>query len=175
MVIDRSMGGFRVGGIFEFIIPVLTIIVSVILSILPYGALGSIPLAPLLGLIALFFWSLYRPGLVPPFLVFAIGLYHDLLTTGPLGLWALTYVIFSGYFVEQRSFFVGKTSSELWVAFLLGLFVSLIVVWGISCLYYLKLLSPIPIVVQGVMTLLLYPVWTRVLMIFHRMGSSHLL
>lgn len=175
MVIDRSMGGFRIGGVFELIIPLLTITISVIVSLLPYGALWSVSLAPLLGLNAIFFWSLYRPGLMPPLLVFIIGLYHDLLTTGPLGLWALTYVIFSGYFVEQRSFFVGKTSSELWIAFLMGLVISLIAVWGISCLYYFEMLSPIPILVQGMMTLLFYPVWTRVLMFFHRMGSSHLL
>ena len=171
MVIDRSTHEFRLSGIFEAFVPLITTLVSIMITLLPIGSSPSMPYMPALGLISLFFWAMYRPSLLPPLVVFFIGLYHDLVSAGPLGLWTLTYLVFYGYFVERRTFYVGRTFQSLWFAFLVGVLIAGFVVWAVSSLFHMQVLSPLPVFVMGAVTLVAYPVWTRVLMIFNRMLS----
>jgi rod shape-determining protein MreD len=70
----------------------LPIVVTLLLTIvvcLPWGgppwsetALAALPAA------SIYYWSLRRPQLMPAVLVFACGLLLDVLTHGPLGIWA---------------------------------------------------------------------------------------
>ncbi|XBQ15370.1 MAG: rod shape-determining protein MreD [Oceanicaulis sp.] len=46
-----------------------------------------------LPLIVLFLWSFKRPGLVSPIALLIAGLLQDLVTGGPLGVWALAYLV----------------------------------------------------------------------------------
>jgi len=169
MVIDRSSDGFRLAGVFQVFVPLVTTLVSVLLTQLPFGSWAGFSVTPALGLVALFFWALFRPSLLPPLLVFFIGLYHDLLSAGPLGLWTLTYLVFYGYFVERRTFYVGRTFQSLWFAFVVGVVIAGFVIWAVSSLFHYSLLSPVPVITQGLATMLVYPFWARVLMIFNRM------
>jgi rod shape-determining protein MreD len=47
---------------------------------------------PLLPVVAIHYWSLRHPGLVPEWYVFLAGLLLDVLTHGPLGYWPLVYL-----------------------------------------------------------------------------------
>lgn len=44
-------------------------------------------------LIALFIWSIRRPGLVSPLLLLLVGVLQGLVTGAPMGVWAIAYLI----------------------------------------------------------------------------------
>ena len=73
------------------LVPTLSIVMLLILMtapvVLPWPAL------PQLGLIAVFVWATFQPGLMPPWLGFAIGLVADLLFGLPLGVEALLFAM----------------------------------------------------------------------------------
>lgn len=77
----------------DFILIPLTLVLSLIL----YAAPSRIPTGPhvslLLPLITLFIWSVRTPTLTPPWLIFLTGVAQDLLSGGPMGVWALAYLI----------------------------------------------------------------------------------
>ena len=70
-------------------VPALFTGLLVLLAILPWGGPEwSDLMLLLLPVAAIYFWSTRRPILMPPPLVFLTGLILDVLTHGPLGLWA---------------------------------------------------------------------------------------
>lgn len=79
----------------------------------PFSGLVKIPLM----LIAIYYWSIYRPTLIPIVLVFTAGLLTDLLLAGPLGFSALIYVVLQWLVVDQRSFLLGQSFLVVWFIF----------------------------------------------------------
>src|SRR5271165_971718 len=60
-------------------------VVLMLLTLTPFGFADQAQLLPAIALTSVWFWSLYRPLQMPPFVVFAIGLLLDLLGYLPLG------------------------------------------------------------------------------------------
>jgi len=84
----------------------------------PYP-LSALLHAPLL-LIAIYYWSIYRPALLPSWLVFGIGLVLDLLTGLPfLGFNAVLFLLCRLAVIDQRRFLTGQTFSVIWLGFCL--------------------------------------------------------
>lgn len=73
--------------------------------------------APLL-LIVLFYWSVFRPTLVPPPLVFCAGLVFDLLAGMPLpGLTAILLLVVRLGVVDQRRYLMGQGFVLIWLGY----------------------------------------------------------
>ncbi len=79
----------------------------------PLGVLTKIPFI----IIIIYYWSIYRPTLVPPILVFAAGLLFDLLSAAPLGLNAILLLAAHWIIADQRRFFMGQPFIVIWLAF----------------------------------------------------------
>jgi rod shape-determining protein MreD len=73
--------------------------------------------APWLPLIPVYFWALLRPDLARAASAFAIGLFQDFVSGGPLGVWALTYLIAFAVLAPQREAFSGQTGGAVWIGF----------------------------------------------------------
>lgn len=78
----------------KVIIPVLTLAALTLIAALPWGLSSQnrfvLPLLPVVGI---HYWSLRHGPLVPEWCVFLAGLTLDVLTNGPLGYWALIYLL----------------------------------------------------------------------------------
>jgi rod shape-determining protein MreD len=75
-------------------LPLVVTLLLIVVVCLPWGgppwsetALMLLPAA------SIYYWSLRRPQLMPAVLVFACGLLLDVLTHGPLGVWALAALV----------------------------------------------------------------------------------
>ncbi len=68
-------------------------------------------------LMAVYYWSIYRPGLIPPWLAFGSGLLLDLLSGAPLGLNAALFVLCRMAVVDQRRFLFGQGFAMIWLGF----------------------------------------------------------
>jgi rod shape-determining protein MreD len=132
------------------------------LSMLPLGLSNGLIVTPAFALMAVFYWALYRPDLMPPSGVFLIGLYHDLLSAGPLGLWTFVYLVSYGLILSQRLFFIGKAFFAIWFGFGAIAVLSGLVAWVVGSLFYWTPLSPVPALAQAVLSFFLYPIFARI-------------
>ncbi len=152
----RSLGSRIIRGP-AMLVPMLVTTFCVLATVLPYGSLQGIPLAPLFPLAAIFFFVLTRPTLMTPLGIFAVGLFHDLISGGPLGLWVLVYE--ATYLVTStlRVFFVGRAAGEAWLGFILVVVVAAFLIWLIASLFFQTAVAFVPIAGQAMVTALVYP------------------
>lgn len=63
---------------------------------------------PSFMLMAIFYWSIYRPTLIPSWAVFLMGLILDLVSGLPVGLNACLFVVIQRILIDQRLTFAGQ-------------------------------------------------------------------
>ncbi len=136
---------------------VLVIIAATPLRIPDFG-----PIAPNVGLIAAYYWGIYRPDLFPASAAFALGLWQDVLAGTPLGMNAVVLLAMHWFILGQRRFFQGKTFAVVWWAFALVATAATLLLWLTSMAYHGRLLDAAPAAFQGLLTLALYPFLTWV-------------
>lgn len=137
---------------------------------LPYAGL----MKPHLVLMAVYYWAIFRPTLVPPALCFALGLVMDSLAGLPLGMNAIVLVVVRWLVSDQRRFLMGQPYVTLWAVFGLVMVLSACLEWG---LYGLKDMAwtPFPrMMIQAAVSICLFPFVTVLLIAVHRIlpGSS---
>ncbi len=78
----------------RMIIPVLSVALLTIAAILPWGLPTDYRFVlPLLPIVAIYYFTLDGDAWLPEWVVFLAGLLLDVLTQGPLGYWALVYLV----------------------------------------------------------------------------------
>lgn len=75
-------------------------------------------------LMALYYWAIYRPRLLPPTFIFIIAIAQDVIEYTPLGLHALLYLPLFVFLRRQRRFFYEQPFLVVWFGFvaITGLF-----------------------------------------------------
>ncbi len=147
--------------VFRGTVPSLVTLLLVFLCVLPYGIPGLSKVMPLLPVISIYFWSIYRPELTCLTCHFFIGLLQDILVGSPVGLSAATFIGIYAAVHYQRQFFHNKTFVVLWASFALLLVVVLSINFAIIALYNLSFFPLFPVCLQFLLTIALYPVLTR--------------
>ena len=140
--------------------PALVTLALVLATQLPYGIPHFAQVTPFFALMAVFYWSIYRPEKLPPPAVFAIGVVQDMLGGGPIGMIALMLLGVYGVGVSQRRFFLGKSFLVEWCGFVVIGAGAVAAAWFVASLYYATLLDPRPLIVQALLTVALYPCMT---------------
>lgn len=133
---------------------------------------GAVPLhaqtlqavAPSLPLIAVFYWTLYRPDLMPAVCVFFIGLLQDVLCGLPLGVGAGVLVCVHAAVDTQRAFFIGKSFGVVWLGFAVVAGIALMLQWLIVCAWYGTLVTPDRSFFQALTTIGTFPLVSWVLL-----------
>ncbi len=83
----------------------------------PVGIGGIDVPMPWLPLLPVFFWGLLRPDLARAIAAFCVGLFQDLVSGGPLGVWALAYLVAFAVVAPQRDALAGQSRSAVWIGF----------------------------------------------------------
>ncbi|MDB9704530.1 rod shape-determining protein MreD, partial [Rhodospirillales bacterium] len=89
--------------------PFALTLMLLVINAIPFHIPGFAQVAPLLPLIGIYFWAVYRPDLMPAAAVFLIGILHDFLSGLPVGVSVLIFLVVLGAALAQRSFFFGKS------------------------------------------------------------------
>ena len=127
-------------------------------------ALVNVPLgvgawaAPWPDLVAcvMFFWTIHRPGAVPPLMLLIVGVLRDLLAGGTLGAGALPLVL-CGAVVRAAAGPLGfATFPVRWLAFALFASALLLGEWALTGAARLSMPPVQPTVAQIVVTVLVY-------------------
>lgn len=151
----RHAGEFR--RVLSNAIPTASAVIVVIMGVAPSGVTNMGPVTPFFTVAVIFFWVLARPSLMPPASVFAIGFIQDILSGGPVGLWALTLLIVEFFSLSERKLLLGQSYLINWLGFASIVLIAVLSVWAGACIFYGMLLSPSPVLVQGMLTVLVYP------------------
>jgi rod shape-determining protein MreD len=165
--VDRLSG--IIGGRFiAAIIPVLFGLIGAFAANLPISFLGSWIPAPLLSLMAVYFWCLVRPDLMSPAWAFLIGLVEDILSGGPPGVWAAAYVATYAVINRQRDAFAGLSGWGAMLGFATAALVACATAYVVISFYHWRLLPLSPVVSEFAMTVLCYVPAAYVLGAVHR-------
>ena len=132
-----------------------------VLTIIPLRIPDFAPVTPALTVIAVYYWSIYRPDLLPMAAVFGVGLFQDALAGTPLGLTSLVLILVQYVVIAQRRFFHSKTFLVEWWGFMLVAPVAAFASWLLASLYFAALVAPRPLGFQLLLSVALYPclVW----------------
>lgn len=153
----------RFAGPLRSLAPFVISVIFVMLSALPLHLPGYGQIAIEVGLVTVFYWTVYRPDLFPSAAALALGLWQDILTGSPLGLNALILLLANWAIVSQRTFFHGKSFSVVWWGFSIVAVITALLSWVVFCLLNFSLISPLAVMFQALLTIGAFPFMAWVL------------
>ena len=156
-------------GLINRLMPTLTAVTCVIASVVPAHLPSFVTLTPAFTLMAVYYWTLHRPDLLPFAAVFGIGLLADLLEGAPLGVSPLVLLLAYALVLSQREHLLARSFTVIWMGFLALAAAAAALEWGVVSLFYGMLLDARAFVFQGVLTVAAYPVVSYLLARAQRM------
>lgn len=145
-------------GLINRLTPSLTTLFCVFASVAPAHLPALTVASPVFTLMAVYFWTLHRPELLPFPTVFIAGLLLDMLEGAPLGISSMLLLLAHGLVLSQREHLVMRRFAVVWVGFLVVVATAEALEWGVVSLFYGMLLDVRAFLFQGVLTVAVYPV-----------------
>ena len=144
------------------VLPALIVLVAVIVCAIPWGLPdGATFILPLVTATPIFYLAAQAEHGVPVWLAFLAGLATDILTAGPLGYWALIFLLTHSLAKAYRQTNTRGSFAGLWLGFALSLVVVAALGWALASLYFVRFIDWRPMVIGVVSATLLFPlvVW----------------
>lgn len=138
-------------------LPAATTLLAALISVLPVHIPGYAALTPVFTLMAAYHWTIYRPDLLPPLALFAIGLAEDLLAGSPIGINALLLLLSRSAVLGYRRHFVNRSFAFVWAGFALLTVMALFGLWALHCILSLGLSDFRVTVIRAVLTVAIFP------------------
>lgn len=153
---------------FRLLVPVALLAFLFLLSVvaLPFPVVHSIK--PAWVLMAIYYWSVFRPTLMPPSLCFFTGLLLDFISGLPLGVNAVIFTLAQWVVRDQRRFLMGQAFFTIWCVFALVAGLSLVLQWGLYGLVQFTWTSLTPVMVNLLATILLFPLVSLAMLAVHK-------
>jgi rod shape-determining protein MreD len=146
------------------IVPLLSTLVFVLVSVVPLQIPGFAAVTPSFALMAVFHWTIYRPDLLPISAVFVLGLLLDLLNGSPyLGVSALMLLVARTAVLVERRHVVNRSFAVLWGGFLVLAFGTFAFGWAFVSALRGEVLVTRPFIFQALLTVACYPVGSYLL------------
>lgn len=134
---------------------------------IPIGTAYVQLLKPVLPLAAIYYWSLYRPDLMPAPIAFVLGLLYDILSGAPVGVHAVVFVVLHAVVNKQRRFLIGKSFAINWMGFTAVAVGAFAAVWLLTSIYYATPVDPPGLLFQTLTTVVVFPIVFWVLLRCH--------
>jgi len=138
-------------------IPFFVSLLLILAATLPYGLPKSSLAAPVLALISVYYWSVFRPELMPAGAAFLLGLLVDVLSGGPPGLNALVLILVHWAASGQRRALAGKSFAVGWLGYLLIAAGAAVINWFFASLFHTTAIESVPLVVSHAIGTAAYP------------------
>jgi rod shape-determining protein MreD len=156
---QREAGGFP-----SNLVPFLTTLVFVFLSVVPLHIPGFAVVAPAFALMAVYHWTIYRPELLPPLAVFVLGLLLDFLNGTPyVGVSAASLLLAQWVLMSARRFFINRLFPTLWAGFLVIAIAVISFEWALVSALYRQALGPRPFLFEAILTVASFPLGSYLL------------
>lgn len=123
-------------------------------------------------LTSVFFWTLYRPAALPAPVVLILGALLDLIGNSPLGLWAVLLLLNQAVILALRRVLAKQGFFLVWLALAASMVGTSGLEYLVRSLLVLQFLPIWPVVIQGVIGILLYPLSAPLLIRAHRGAAA---
>lgn len=151
------------------LLPLICTLVVVLLSAVPTRLPLVSMVAPSLTLIAVYYWTIYRPDLLNGFFILLLGLLQDLLIGSAPGVNSFVLLLAYLLVVSQRRFFHGKSFSVVWWGFMLIAFGAAVISWVANFILSGQWIDPTGSGIGLILTILLYPPLAAILSQAHKL------
>jgi len=148
--------------------PFLLTLALVVVNLVPLHLPGYAIISPNFALMAVYYWALHYPSLLPSGAVFIIGMSQDFLSGGPVGQNAVILVGIYIIAVSQTRFFHGKSFFVVWWGFLIVSLGVAAIEWLIAAIFFTRLLAPEPAFYECAMNVAAYPIFGWLFVQVHR-------
>ncbi|MEY4555657.1 MAG: hypothetical protein RL093_776 [Pseudomonadota bacterium] len=152
-----------VGPVQWIIIPALVTVAVTILLGTPVELFGLNLPEPVIPMVLAFSWPLIRPSVTAPLVLTLLGLLLDILTYGPLGLWALALLAIYAVVLASRSFLIGQDTAVLFAWYAACCCLAFLLVYLVRMIIDQNAASILALIGQVVPTLLLFPFADRMI------------
>lgn len=142
------------------LVPFGVTLVLLLLSTMPTRIPGFAGIAPMLPLMGVYYWAIYRPDLLPAWSAFLVGLLYDIVSGTPLGVNALVMLLAQGTAASQRKFFLGKSFAVTWWSFGLLTAGAVGLAWLLVSMLHGRAIDPAPVMFEYLLTLAIFPLLT---------------
>jgi rod shape-determining protein MreD len=153
------------------LVPVATVLVLALGGVMPLGLGESVAFAQcVLPFAAIHHWSRGEEPALPVWLVFVAGIGVDILTYGPVGYWALLYLVGTWLGALPESVTARDSLPGRWLAFggaLCGLTAT---GWLVASAYFGRLAEPWPMLGAAGVLMLAFPVFSCAFAALDRIG-----
>ena len=153
----RATLGRRLDKAARYAFPAGCTVLLMLLAEAPMGIADQAAMLPAVTLACVYFWSLFRPGAMPPPVVFLVGLLFDLLGYLPLGVGTLTLLTAHGLAVRWREVLMRQGFVSAWLAFAGFAVGAAALGWVLTAVLVFCLLPVGPALFQALLTAALYP------------------
>lgn len=142
------------------LVPIGVTLMLLLLTAVPVRLPGLACITPMLPMMGVYYWAIYRPDLLPAWIAFVIGLLYDIIAGTPLGVNALVLVLVQGTAASQRKFFLGKSFMVAWWAFGLLAAGAIGLSWLLVSMLLGAAIDPAPVLFQYLLTMGIFPALT---------------
>ena len=137
--------------------PSVVTVLLLVVAAAPLRVPGQAELQNAAALSCVFFWSLFRPGSMPPLAVFLIGLLADLLNFAPPGVGVFSLLVAHGLALRWRRILARQGFLMEWLAFVMVAAGMAAVQWLLTSALTFRLLPAGPALFQALLAAGLYP------------------
>lgn len=145
------------------LLPFITTLGLVLAMQLQYRLAFLDNLFPFLSLVGIYYWSIFKPRLMPVSVVFFLGLLQDILSGGPLGMMALLFILVRLFVIRQGRRFLEREFLFNWLVFIMVSPVFGLATWIIASLYLKESQNIWGVFGQSVLTIAAFPLVTSAL------------
>lgn len=161
----------RLGPVLSFsrrLVPAFSIVFFILLSQLPLPLSFFPDVAPALPLMALYYWVVFRPDLIPRIPVFMLGLLQDALVGAPFGVTALIFLLVHAFVLNQRRFVVAKPFWIFWAGFAIVTPVAGLMTWILVSMLRGAIMPTGVVFIGMILTVVTFPVIAWALLLSQR-------
>jgi rod shape-determining protein MreD len=157
-----------IGRTFAAIIPFGCALIGLLISNAPIVLLPTELKPPMLSLMPIYFWCLVRPDLMPPLVVFTLGVLEDFFSGSPPGTWTLAFVATYALVDRERDAFAGLSGVGAILGFAAAMLAATVIGWLVAAFVYGRFPPLAPLSMQFAMSVLFYIPVVMILGVIHR-------
>ena len=147
------------------------IILFMLLPIVSFSLPHAGDFKPFFLLMAVYYWAVYRPTVMPVAYTFVLALIMDLLADLPMGLNALIMIGLQILIQRSRVFLMGQSYVTVWLGFAIVAVCYAFALWLAASLFSLHFYPPMPLapsMIAALFSILLFPLASLLLHSIHK-------
>ena len=144
-------------------VPALISVAATIVFAAPLRIFGLAAPEPIFPLALAFAWAVVRPSLLGPLVLLLLGLFQDLFWGGPLGLWAISFLLAYGLALLGRSLMVGQEIEVIGVWYLGSVLAAMVSAYVLTLINSHTAPNLVSVLWQFLATAVLFPLVQRIL------------